>query len=206
MKRSVGRSNRFFRMLLVLFPSEFRADFGPEMEVTFEDQERDAATRRGRWGKWRMRGRTLADVLRSAPREHLDMLRQDAGFTMRAMRRSPGFGLTAIITLALGIGATTAVFSVVNAVLLRQLPYRDAGRLVMINNMEPKTGNVWPVSHADFLDWKRESRAFEDMEVFQLEALNLTGPAEAARIAGMRVSAGFLPLLGVTPALGRGLV
>jgi putative ABC transport system permease protein len=200
------RSNRFFRALLALFPFEFRADFGLEMEATFEDQERDAAARCGRWGRWRIWGRTLADVLRTAPREHLDMLRQDAGFTVRAMRRSPAFALTAIVTLSLGIGATTAVFSLVNAVLLRPLPYRDARRLVMISSREPKAGNIWSVSYADFQDWKRESRAFEDMEVLQLEAFNLTGLGEARRVTGMRVSAGLLPLLGVSPAQGRGLL
>ena len=199
-------SRRFFRALLALFPVEFRADFGPEMEATFEDQERDAVRRGGRWGRLHLWGRTIAGVLKTAPREHLDMLRQDAGFTVRVMRRSPGFAFTAIVTLALGIGATTAVFSLVNAALLRPLPYRDAGRLVMVRNTEPGTGTAWPVSYADFQDWKRDSHAFENMEALQLEQFNVTGAGGATRILGMRASAGFLRLMGVSPALGRGLL
>ena len=199
-------SHRFFRALLALFPFEFRADFGSEMEATFEDQERDAALRGGRWGRLRLWGRTIAGVLRTAPREHLDMLRQDAGFTVRVMRRSPGFALTAIVTLALGIGAATAVFSLVNAVLLRPLPYRDAGRLMMIRNTAPRTGAPWSVSYTDFQDWKHDSHSFEDMEGLRLEQFNLTGAGEAMRVAGMRASPGLLPLLGFRPALGRGLL
>jgi putative ABC transport system permease protein len=199
-------SNRFFRALLALFPFEFRADFGREMEATFEDQEREAAARGGRWSRLRLWRRTVADVLRTAPLEHFDMLRQDAGFAVRVMRRGPGFALTAIVTLALGIGATTAVFSLLNAVLLRPLPFRDANRLVMIRNTEPKSGDFWPVSYADFQDWKRDSRSFEDMAALQFELFNLTGAGEAMRVPGLRVSAGLLPLLGVSPALGRGLL
>src|SRR5512136_1483567 len=199
-------SRRFFRALLALFPFEFRADFGPEMEATFEDQERDAALGGGRWSRLALWGRTIADVLRAAPREHLDTLRQDAAFSVRVMRRSPGFALAAIVTLALGIGATTAVFSLVNAVLLRPLPYREPGRLVMIRNTAPGTGALWPVSYADFQDWKRDSRAFEDMEALQFEQFNLTVSGESVRVTGMRASAGLLPLLGVRPALGRGLL
>ncbi len=199
-------SRGFFRALLALFPFEFRADFGPEMEATFEDQEREAALRGGRFWQARLWGRTLAGVLRTAPREHLDMLRQDAAFTFRVIRRGPGFALTAILTLALGIGATTAVFSLVNAVLLRPLPYRDAGRLMMIRSTAPKTGAAWSVSYADFVDWKRQNRSFEGMEAFNLTQFNLTGGGQAARIAGMRASPGLLPLLGVRPALGRGLL
>jgi predicted permease len=199
-------SHRFFRTLLALFPFEFRADFGPEMEVTFEDQQREAASRGGRWSRLRLWGRTLAGVLGTAPREHLDMLRQDAAFALRVMRRSPGFALTATVTLALGIGATTAVFSLVNAVLLRPLPYREAGRLVMIRNTAPRSGASWPVSYADFQDWKRDGRAFEDMEALQLEQLDLTADGAAERIVGMRASAGLLSLLGVRPALGQGLL
>ena len=199
------RSSRFFRALLALFPFEFRADFGSEMEATYEEQERDASARGGRSSRLRLRVRTALGILRVAPLEHLDMLRQDAGFALRIMRRSPGFALTAIGTLALGIGATTAVFSVVNAVLLRPLPYRDADRLVVVRNTEPKTGALWPVSYADFEDWTRDSRSFEDMAALQFESFNLTGAGEAVRVPGLRVSAGLLPLLGVTPALGRGL-
>ena len=199
------RSSRFFRALLALFPFEFRADFGSEMEATFEEQERDASARGGRWSRLRLRARTAFGILRVAPLEHLDMLRQDAGFAVRIMRRRPGFALTAIVTLALGIGATTAVFSVVNAVLLRPLPYRDAGRLVIVRNTEPKTGALWPVSYADFEDWRRDCRSFEDAAVLQYESFNLTGAGEAVRVPALRVSAGLLPLLGVTPALGRGL-
>jgi len=202
--RERRRSRRFFRVLLALFPFDFRKDFGPEMEATFEDQERDAEARGGRWARRAVWARTIAGALREAPREHLDMLRQDGGFAVRVLRRSPGFAVTAVLTLALGVGATTAVFSLVNAVLLRPLPYRGADRLVMIRNTEPKSGDPWSVSYADFLDFARESRSFEDLAAVRFEPFNVAVAGEAERVVGMRASAGFLPLLGVSPALGRG--
>jgi predicted permease len=198
--------SRLFGALLRLFPFEFRADFGPEMEAVFEEQTREAGARRGRWGRAWLWVRTAAGILHVAPREHLAMIRQDTDFALRVMRRSPGFSLTAVLTLALGIGATTATFSLVNAVLLRPLPYPDADRLVMVRNTAQTTGEFWPVSYADYQDWKRGSHVFEDMGTFRPQLFNLTGAGDAVRLQGLRASAGFLPLLGVRPALGRGLL
>jgi putative ABC transport system permease protein len=198
--------SRLFRALLGLLPFEFRADFGSEMEAVFEDQARELGARRGRWGRGWLWVRTAAGILRVAPREHLAMIRQDTDFALRVMRRSPGFAATAIVTLTLGIGTTAATFSLVNAVLLRPLPYPDANRLVMVRSTAPKTEEFWPVSYADYQDWKQGSHVFEEMSTFRPQVFTLTRAGEAVRVQGLRVSPGFLPLLGVRPALGRGLL
>src|SRR5579884_3272289 len=88
----------------------------------------------------------------------LDAVGQDLRYALRGLRRSPGFTVVAVITLALGIGATTSIFSVVYGVLLGPLPYRDASRLIVLNETTPRVGTV-SVSYADFLDWRAQSRA-----------------------------------------------
>ncbi|HEY9230892.1 MAG TPA: ABC transporter permease, partial [Blastocatellia bacterium] len=118
--------------------------------------------------------------------------------------KNPGFTLVAALALALGIGANTAIFSVVNAVMIRPLPYRDAGRLVMIWEKDRNRGkpqNV--VSPANFLDWKEQSDAFEDMAALYDTRLNLTDVADPEEIAAQRVTLNTFDLLGAQPMLGR---
>ena len=122
---------QWFRRLLRLLPFDFRADYGREMEQVFRDQHRAAGGRLARTGVWLQ---AIADLLAVGPREHLAQLRQDIQYAFRGMRRNPGFVAVAIVTLALGIGTNTAMFSVVHAVLLRPLPYGDPERLVALYN------------------------------------------------------------------------
>jgi putative ABC transport system permease protein len=132
------------------------------------------------------------------------MLAHDLRQAVRGMRSSPGATLTAVAALAIGIGANTAIFSVVDAVLLRPLPFAEPDRLFMVwqNDTNRHTEREW-VSPANFLDWRRDSRAFSSLAAFSESGFNLTGSGEPERLDGQRVSASLFPLLGVGAALGR---
>src|SRR5579864_9357766 len=131
-------ADRAFRFLLRFFPSEFRGDYGREMETVFRDQRREAEERKV--GLLRLWGETIAGIFRTAPGEHIEMFRQDGGFALRMMSKNKGFTALVICILALGIGANTAIFSVINGVLLRPLPYADGSRLVSMDQTAPKSG------------------------------------------------------------------
>jgi len=134
----------------------------------------------------------------------LDQLFQDIRYGIRMLRRSPGFTLVTIVTLALGIGAHTALFSVVNALLLQSLPYRDAGGLVYVSEFWPREPMVPAPPSPDFAKWRSQAQLIEDIQAYGGGgALNLIGEGELERIQGTMVTAGFLDLIGVHPALGR---
>lgn len=128
---------------------------------------------------------------------------RDACYGARLLRRQPLLTLAIVVTLALGIGATTLVFSVVNAVLLAPLPFRDAGRLVQVWEMEPEVARS-PVSPANYLDVRDRTGLFDDIGTSQDEMFNVTGRGTPELVVGYRFSANFLDVLGVQPALGRG--
>jgi predicted permease len=127
---------------------------------------------------------------------------QDARFAARTLRKSPGFALAAIATLALGIGANTAIFSVINGVILRALPYTDPERLVAVEE-RLRTGENFAFSYPDFLDVQRASRSFVGIAAYRWSGVNVTSPGEPAYIHSQQVSAGFLSVLGIKPFLGR---
>jgi putative ABC transport system permease protein len=126
------------------------------------------------------------------------MIRQ----TIRSLLKSPGFTAASIVALALGIGANTAIFSLVNTVLLRPLPYKDPGRLVMLWQRAPVGGNTNDASAADFQDWRDRSRSFEQLSAVLGSSFNLTEGDQPERISGLHVTASFFTTLGVMPALG----
>ena len=132
----------------------------------------------------------------------LEQLLQDLRYGLRMIWKFPGFTLVAVLTLALGIGANTAIFSVVYAVLLRPLPYRDASRLVVMNETTPRVGTL-SVSYLNFLDWRKQSTAFAQMATVHQVGFNLTGVARPEVIRGLAVSPEFLSMLGVEPLTGR---
>src|SRR5262245_1200019 len=121
-----------FRLLLRVLPAEFRGDFGRDMETDFAEQQRDAR-RAGARGVLRLWLRTLPALIRLAVVERCRAFAADLRFAVRLMARAPGFAIAAITTLAIGIGATTAVFSTVNATLLRPLPFPDSDQLVDVH-------------------------------------------------------------------------
>ncbi|MEO8452053.1 MAG: ABC transporter permease, partial [Gemmatimonadota bacterium] len=128
----------------------------------------------------------------------IDNLVRDLRYALRTLRRSPGFTAVAILTLGLGIGANTAIFTVVNAVLLRPLPYRDPGRLVVAHYASMST-----VAPAYFLEWQAGARTFDRLGLAEYWTPNLTGFDRPEELVGLRVSAGIFPMLGVEPLLGR---
>ncbi|MGH9792835.1 MAG: ABC transporter permease, partial [Candidatus Acidiferrales bacterium] len=128
----------------------------------------------------------------------------DLLYALRLLRKSPGFTLAAVLTLALGIGANAAVFSIFNAVMLRPLPFPEPERLVRLWESNPQRG--WPifaVSQPNFLDWRDQNQSFERIAASIGRAFNLSGVDEPERFLGLAVSHGFFPLLRVQPALGR---
>src|SRR5262245_43256701 len=128
---------------------------------------------------------------------------QDLRYGLRILRRNPGFTFVAVLTLALGIGANTAIFSVVNAVLLRSLPYRDPDRLVFLHQRRPQEGNILALS-LDFLNWRDQAKSFEKIAAYDGGTADLTGSGEAERLSVGKVSTDLFATLGVAPALGRG--
>jgi putative ABC transport system permease protein len=131
----------------------------------------------------------------------MDTLLQDLRYGARALARSPGFTAVAALTLALGIGANTAIFSVVHAVLLRPLPYREPDRLVLAwETRGPRRGGV---TAPDYVDWKAQNQVFETLAARDAITANLTGTQDPERVEGRRVTADYLPMLGVRPERGR---
>ncbi|PYJ96454.1 MAG: ABC transporter permease [Verrucomicrobia bacterium] len=128
----------------------------------------------------------------------------DLRYAFRQLLKNPGFAAVAVLTLALGIGANTAMFSVVNAVLLRPFPFKNPDRLVWIweNNLS-KNVPINPASPANLMDWRNQSRVFESLSAWNGESFNLTGEGEPERILGAKVFANFFEVLGVQPILGR---
>ncbi len=140
-----------------------------------------------------------------------DALVQDARYALRMLRQAPGFALVAVLTLALGIGATTSIFSVVRGVLLRPLPFAAPERLVRLWQASPSQNQArGEVSPLDFADWKARQRSFEDMGTWWyvegMTGSNLSGDGEPQRLSSAYVSDGFFSTLGVAPLLGRALL
>jgi predicted permease len=127
---------------------------------------------------------------------------QDVRYGVRALGRDPGFTAVAILALALGIGANTAIFSVVNGVLLLPLPYRDPDRLVRLSETSPGFARM-AVAYPNFVDWKEQSRSFERLAAFRWEDYDLTGGGQPEHLSGKMVSAEFFRVLGASPVAGR---
>jgi putative ABC transport system permease protein len=135
---------------------------------------------------------------------HVERLWQDVGYAARTLRKSPGFTSVAILTLALGVGVNTAIFSVVNAAMLRPLPFGHPDRLVRIYESNQERG--WPefsASDPNFLDWRAQATSWEALAAFEEGTVSVTTTAGAELVPALRVTSDFLPALGFSPALGR---
>ena len=134
----------------------------------------------------------------------IESLWQDVHCGLRMLRKNAGFAIVAILTLALGIGANTAIFSVIHAVLLSPLPYNDPDRIVLVLESNPARGfPQFSVSPPNYMDWKKDSTSFEQIASIARGDFNYTGGAEPERISGARVASSFFAVMGATPAMGR---
>jgi putative ABC transport system permease protein len=220
---SPGRAERVYRALLLLYPRGFRRAYGEDLVAAFAQRYRTRGRRRVRF--WAFH---LADLIRSVPREHWNALRsrppdvsaaprgaaapagahmhvmiQDVHHALRGFRRQPAFPAVVILTLALGIGMNTAIFSLVNGVLLTPLPFDGADRLVWGYSTFSR-GDYAAVSPPDFLDYRDQTTVFEHLAARQgADSYTLTGLEKPERIRGQYVSAGFFEALGAVPVLGR---
>ena len=200
-----GRRRRgLFGWLVGLFPAEFRGDFGEEMAADFRDQRADAAAR-GRGPLARLWARALLDMTGRAPLEHLEVLRRDVGYALRLLRRRPAFAGAVVLTLAIGIGANTAVFSVLSGVLLKGLPLANGDRVVRLMTVASTAPDRFnDVSCLDFLDWQARTKTLDRMALSSVNPGTLIVPGgDPESAGGMVVTEAFFDIIGATPALGR---
>jgi putative ABC transport system permease protein len=197
-------ADRLYRAVLRLFPADFRGEFGEDMETVFREQRADAARERGLAGLLRMWAATILDIVRMAPREHAAVISQDTRYAFRMMRKNPAYTISAVLILALGIGANTAVFSVVESVLLKPLPYLEGDQLVILRQLMTKLGrNDVPFSVPEFDDYRKQNRTLDGLVQYHSTWFTLLGGSEAHRVRTGAVSAAFFDMLGVKPLLGR---
>jgi putative ABC transport system permease protein len=195
------KPDRWFQRWLRLLPLDFRSDYGADIEQVFRDQRREAA-RRGRPALVRVWAKNIVGLLAIGPREHAAQLRQDVRYALRGLRRTPGFTAVAMLTLALGIGANTAIFSIVHEVLLAPLPYGAPDDLVSVTNDWGGAEGA-ALSNPEYMDYAEQSRTLDIAATAQL-AVNITGGAgDPERIGAGVVTVNTLEVLGVRPAVGR---
>ncbi len=192
---------RLYRALLHFCPSAFRAEYGEEMCAIFSARRADASSPLAAVVLWL---ETVADLLITAAAAHADVLRRDLRYGVRTLGRSPGFAATAILVTALGIGATTATFSITDHVLLRPLPFPQQDRLVELwEDQSPVNYSTIEPSPPNYRDWKRSSKAFEGMAAFRGLSVDMLGNGDPEQIDGASATADLFPMLGAQPALGR---
>jgi putative ABC transport system permease protein len=195
------KAERCFRLLRRLLPSEFRKLYSLEMEQAYRDQCREAREE-GRASASRIRWKNFLDILGVACREHVSAFRRDVAYALRGIRRQPGFAAVIIITMALGLGANTAIFSVVHSVLLKSLPYAAEGRLVLVWNSW--TGRVRaPLSDPEYMDYAERSRTLT-IAAMADSPVNLSEAGNPERVRAVFATPNVLEVLGTVPAIGRG--
>jgi putative ABC transport system permease protein len=218
---------RIYRASLVLYPRAFRDRFGDEMRE-FARLRIHVAQRRGlaaytseaiglfsdlaatlpkqwitRFDERRRAARDFGDPsLDALPRDNMDIIIQDLRFAVRSLARRPAFTIVAALTLALGIGANTAIFSVVNAVLIRPLPYNNPDRVMLVWGTQGTQLNQGVV-YADYVDWRARNRTFSEMGALRGQSVNLTGGDTPDRLIGSFVSASLFRVVGTKLSQGR---
>jgi putative ABC transport system permease protein len=203
-KQTLPFSQRLFRALVRVLPFDFRTNYEGEMEGVFREQQREVEERGGFMGALKLWKETIAGIFTTAPREHWQILKSDCGYAFRMMRKNPGFTAVAILTLALGIGANTAIFSVVHSVLLRPLPYPNGQQLIFIRQQETKLGNSdMSFSVKEIEDYRAQNRTLAGLVEYHAMSFTLFGHGDPERVRTGVVSANYFELFGIQPLLGR---
>ena len=210
-------SQAIYRALLRIYPREFRARFASDLQADFAD----LLQAHGTMAAWL---RVVADLCRSVPGTHMraraerqraratayqgetamGSLKSDVRHAVRALVKAPVFTVVTVVTLALGIGANSAIFSLVNAVLLRPLGYADPNRLMLVyEGFGGAELGKMGVSPPDIIDLTAQQRSFSSIGAYRTQQYELSGSGQPEQITGVRVSASVFPILGVQPAHGR---
>ena len=203
-KQNRSLSQKLFRLLVRLLPFEFQINYAGEMEGLFRQQQRAIEERGGFLDALKLWKETIVGIFTTAPREHWDILVSDCGYALRMMRKNPGFTAIAILTLALGIGANTAIFSVVHAVLLRPLPYQDGHQLIFLRQEQKKLGiDDIQFSVHEIQDYREQNHSLSGLVEFHAMSFILYGHGDPDRVRTGVVSWNYFDLFGVKPTLGR---
>jgi putative ABC transport system permease protein len=195
--------DRLFAWIVRMYPREFRDRFGPEMAAAYRNARDDAASR-GLGALSSFWTSVATDVAMRAPGEHLMLTIDDVRFALRSLRAAPVFAIVALVTLALGIGANTAMYTVVEAVALRPLPFPDSGRLVRIweKNDTLKIAQ-FSTSALNYLSWREKARAFEDLAAWRSGSVTVATGTEPVRVQRIEATRSLLPVLRTEPVVGR---
>ena len=201
-RRREALHERLFRSLLSTYPGAFRDEYGREIAMVFADRYRCAGTPGRRALVWL---EAVIGILKEAPREHAHLLQQDCRYALRTFRRTPWFTATVVLTLALGFGASTTIFSLVSGILLQPLPYADTGNIVTVaesahaNDVAARNF----VAPANFLDWRSRAKGFAAMGAYSTFSYNLSVPGPPQQVTGAAMSQSVFNILGVQPLRGR---
>ena len=191
-------SDRLYRILLHAYPAEFRDEYGPELLQLFRDRRRDAGT-------LATCALAFVDLLKTAPAEHLDILARDLRSAVRYLRAHLGFTFVAVVSLALGLGANTAIFSLLHATLFNQLPVRDPQQLVSIGR--GGLGDAPPFSYLDYQDLRARATSFSSVFIHSdLYTVKLGRGAQVEETSCEFVSLNYFETLGIGAALGRAFI
>ena len=192
-------ADRIFRGLLRLFPFDFRSDHGRDMELTLRAQHREARREGSLGALVRLWLDVIRDVVTTAPREHIEILRQDVSYAWRALRRAPVFAISAVLTLAIGMSAITGMAAVLNAVMFRPLAVERPEQLVSISNQSRSSDYV---SYKDLQDYRAET-VLSDAIGYVPRVATLSTSGRSERITLELVTDNYFSMLGVQPAAGR---
>src|SRR5262245_32685833 len=190
---------RIYKTLLCLYPASFRTEYATEMSAILARRLSNASGPAARIGIWLD---TILEMPFSAAAAHWDLLRQDLRYTARTLARAPGFTLTAVLVVAIGVGANAAAFSVADFVLIKPLPFPEPNRLVDLWERLPGYARMEP-SPATYRDWKQMTTAFESMGAYHPISVNMIGQGNPERLEGATVTADLFPTLGAQPMIGR---
>lgn len=192
--------NRYWRFLLRMYPAGFRSEYGAEIVSGWRLAWQNTAKTGRAW----LLASALSDSLLNAFLVHFEIFALDLKLAIRGSARAWPFALTVVLTIAIGIGANTAVFALVNHVLLQPLPFAHPDRLLSLVEIQGAPDNWNQLSPANYRDWKAAASDFDAMGAWTSVGANLTGTGEPVHLTGAAITASLLPTLGATPQIGRG--